>query len=64
MPYAGGQLNRSQIEAAARRTELQANLSGMESRYQRYVRANLTNRPDARYLKQCINDLKRQLRGR
>jgi len=62
MRFTGGTLNRSQTEAAMRkRTELQAHLRDMEVKYQRHLWARTAHHPDAKYLKQCINDLRREL---
>ena len=68
MPLLGGSFNQTgpvdqaQIEAAAsRRTELEQYLRKMEERYARYQQAQRTQLPDARYLKQCIDDLRRTL---
>lgn len=65
MPLTGGTLRPAEAEAMRRRhrEELQATLRGMEARYNRYIYAGTSHHPEARYLKQCIKDLKRQLRG-
>ena len=65
MPYTDGQVQESHIEAAARRRmQLETHLQSMEERYARLQRAGQAQHPHGTYLKQCVNDLKRTLRGR
>jgi len=62
MPYTGGQIQESHIEAAAnRRMQLETHLRSMEERYARLQRAGQAQHPHGVYLKQCINDLRHTL---
>lgn len=62
MPFTGGEIRQMQRAAATRRREqLTTHLRSMEERYARYKRAKRDHTPDARYLKQCIDDCKRTL---